>query len=75
MKQKTKDENIFDLYFKLNKRGSKSEFTRAWAKEIGVGFNVIKNHWLQSRELPKHLSERNKDWAVKYLQNANKNTL
>ena len=72
-KTQTKDENKFKLYFTLTKNGEMGRFCREWAKEVKRSVNTIKMHWIGNRELPATVTESQKDWAIKYLQNAIKN--
>lgn len=70
----TKADNIFSLYQELGDRAGKiglqTRFIREWAKEIGVSYNTIRNHWMAGHQIPEYIEERFLDWAVNWLQNA-----
>ena len=67
----TKEDNIFELYDKLNKSGARGEAAKYIANLCGVKVVTVKGHWLVNRQFPDYVEDGVKDEIIAYLQNVN----
>lgn len=66
----TKQDNIFELYDKLNKSGARRDACKFISGLIGVKPSSVKAHWIFHREIPDYVTDNQLDEIIKYLQNA-----